>query len=80
MQSFAARIIMSNNLSKEANKMDCVFCKIIKGELPSCKLYEDDTTISIMDIADDVDGHILVILRRSTSKIFLTATAMRCTT
>ena len=41
--------------------MDCVFCKIIKGELPSCKLYEDDTTISIMDI-------------------FLTATAMRCTT
>ena len=37
--------------------MDCVFCKIIKGELPSCKLYEDDTTISIMDIADDNDFH-----------------------
>ena len=55
---------MSNNLSKEANKMDCVFCKIIKGELPSCKLYEDDTTISIMDIADDVDGHILVIPKK----------------
>ena len=44
--------------------MDCVFCKIIKGELPSCKLYEDDTTISIMDIADDVDGHILVIPKK----------------
>ena len=44
--------------------MDCVFCKIFKGELPSCKLYEDDTTISIMDIADDVDGHILVIPKK----------------
>ena len=36
----------------------------VKGELPSCKLYEDDTTISIMDIADDVDGHILVIPKK----------------
>lgn len=34
--------------------MDCEFCKIIKGELPSSKLYENDTTISFMDIADDV--------------------------
>lgn len=44
--------------------MDCVFCKILSGELPSFKLYENDTTISIMDIADDVDGHILVIPKK----------------
>ena len=49
--------------------MDCEFCKIIKGELPSSKLYEDDTTISIMDIADDVDGHILVIPKKHCKNI-----------
>ncbi len=60
---------MSYNLSKEAINMDCVFCKIIKGELPNSKLYEDDTTISIMDIADDVDGHILVIPKKHCKNI-----------
>ena len=44
--------------------MDCVFCKILSGELPGSKLYENDTTIAIMDIADDVDGHILVIPKK----------------
>ena len=49
--------------------MDCEFCKIIKGELPSSKLYENDTTISFMDIADDVDGHILVIPKKHCKNI-----------
>lgn len=40
---------------------NCIFCKIIKGELPSRKVYEDEFTLSFMDIAKDVDGHILVI-------------------
>ena len=38
---------------------DCVFCRIISGELPSMKVYEDDDTIAFMDIAADVDGHIV---------------------
>lgn len=43
---------------------DCIFCKIIDGELPSKKIYEDDYTYVFMDIAGDVDGHTLVVPKR----------------
>ena len=38
---------------------ECVFCKIINGAEPAMKIYEDEYTIVFMDIANDVDGHIL---------------------
>ncbi len=40
---------------------DCIFCKIISGEIPSRKIYEDEWTFAFMDVAQDVDGHILVV-------------------
>ena len=40
---------------------DCVFCKIIAGELPSWKVYETDTVLAFMDIGPVVKGHTLVI-------------------
>lgn len=40
---------------------ECIFCKIINGEIPSKKLYEDDKVIVIMDVNPKVDGHSLVI-------------------
>lgn len=40
---------------------ECVFCKIINGDIPSKKIYEDDKLIVIMDINPVVDGHLLVI-------------------
>jgi histidine triad (HIT) family protein len=40
---------------------DCVFCKIIEGELPSMRVYEDDRTLTIMDINPVNSGHCLVI-------------------
>ncbi|MBD5098429.1 MAG: HIT family protein [Clostridiales bacterium] len=40
---------------------DCVFCKIIRGEIPSRKIYEDEHTLSFMDVAMDVDAHILAV-------------------
>lgn len=43
---------------------ECVFCKIISGELPSMKVYEDELTMAFMDLAKDVDGHILVIPKK----------------
>ena len=43
---------------------DCVFCKLADGEFPSMKIYEDETAMAFMDIADDVDGHILVIPKK----------------
>lgn len=44
--------------------MSCVFCKIIKGELPSYKIYEDDYTYAFLDIAQDVDGHTIVVPKK----------------
>lgn len=43
---------------------DCVFCKIVSGELSSMKVYEDEWTMAFMDLAKDVDGHILVIPKK----------------
>ena len=40
---------------------DCIFCKIINNKAPSMKLYEDEYTVAFMDIAKDVDGHLLVV-------------------
>jgi histidine triad (HIT) family protein len=40
---------------------DCIFCKIIAGELPCSKVYEDDDTIAFMDIGPVSKGHTLVI-------------------
>ena len=41
--------------------MECVFCKIIAGEIPSTKLYEDDLVLAFLDIAPINYGHLLVI-------------------
>lgn len=41
--------------------MDCLFCKIANGEIPSNKVYEDDKILAFRDIAPQADVHILVI-------------------
>ncbi|MCQ2748501.1 MAG: HIT family protein [Clostridia bacterium] len=43
---------------------DCIFCKIIKGDIPSFKIYEDEYTYAFLDIAKDVDGHTLVVPKK----------------
>ena len=40
---------------------DCIFCKIIKGEIPSKKIYEDDILIVFMDINPNDNGHMLIV-------------------
>jgi len=40
---------------------DCIFCKIVKGESPCYKIYEDEMTLAFLDISKDVYGHTLVI-------------------
>ena len=40
---------------------DCVFCKIMAGEIPAVKLYEDDLVFAFLDIAPINPGHLLVI-------------------
>lgn len=41
--------------------MDCVFCKIINGDIPSYTIYEDNIVKAFLDINPDSDGHILII-------------------
>ena len=41
--------------------MDCIFCKIVKGEIPSNKVYEDDAVLAFHDIAPQMPVHVIVI-------------------
>ena len=41
--------------------MDCLFCKIVNGEIPCLKIYEDDIVIAFLDINPDSDGHTLIV-------------------
>lgn len=43
------------------NDENCVFCKIVKGEIPSTKVYEDDKVLAFKDIEPIAPIHILVI-------------------
>lgn len=41
--------------------MDCIFCKIVRGEIPCEKVYEDDKALAFMDINPLSDGHLLIL-------------------
>ena len=43
---------------------DCIFCKIIDGDIPSMKVYEDDICLAYLDINPDSDGHTLIIPKK----------------
>lgn len=40
---------------------DCLFCKIVAGDIPSTKVYEDDSVLAFRDIAPQAPTHILVV-------------------
>ena len=41
--------------------MDCIFCKIIAGQIPARKLFEDEDTLCFMDVTPAAPGHCLVV-------------------
>lgn len=43
---------------------DCIFCKIVKGEIPCFKVYEDDKVLAFEDINPISEGHTLIIPKR----------------
>jgi histidine triad (HIT) family protein len=43
---------------------ECIFCRIIKGEIPCDKIYEDEDIISFLDINPYVKGHLLIIPKK----------------
>ena len=49
---------------------DCIFCKIIRGELPSYKVYEDEKTIAFLDIKPVNAGHTMVVPKAHSHNIF----------
>lgn len=44
--------------------MDCIFCKIINGEIPSYKIYEDENCLAFLDINPISDGHTLIVPKK----------------
>ena len=50
--------------------MDCVFCRIRDGQIPSTRVYEDERTIAFMDINPLNEGHTLVISRVHATTLF----------
>ena len=44
--------------------MNCIFCKIINGEIPSYKIYEDEVVFAFLDINPDSNGHTLIIPKK----------------
>ena len=47
----------------------CVFCKIIKGDIPSAKVYEDDDVLAILDLSQVTYGHTLVMPKKHVSDL-----------
>lgn len=50
--------------------MSSVFTKIIQGEIPCYKIYEDEKTLAFLDIAPETEGHTLVIPKVEVGKIY----------
>jgi len=48
---------------------DCIFCKIIAGEIPSHKVYEDDLFLAIMDVFPTTCGHVLILPKKHAQDI-----------
>lgn len=49
--------------------MDCLFCKIMNGEIPSKKVYEDESVYAFYDIAPMAPVHVLIIPKRHLSSV-----------
>lgn len=49
---------------------DCIFCKIVAGEIPSYTVYEDDVVKAFLDISQGTPGHTLVIPKKHVPYLF----------
>ncbi len=56
--------------------MDCIFCKILEGEIPSYKVYEDDHIYAFLDITQTTKGHTLIIPKKHIKNIYELNTTM----
>lgn len=49
---------------------DCVFCRIVRGEIPSTRVWEDDLTVAFMDIGSVNPGHLLVATKGHVENLY----------
>jgi histidine triad (HIT) family protein len=49
---------------------DCVFCRIVAGQIPSTRVYEDEQTLAFMDIGQVNPGHVLVAVKKHAANVF----------
>ena len=49
---------------------DCVFCKIVAGQIPSTKVHEDEYTLAFMDLGQVNPGHVLVAVKKHAANLF----------
>ena len=56
---------MQAQMEKKDLKSDngCIFCKIVKGDIPCAKIFEDDKVLSFLDIAPANKGHALIVTK-----------------
>lgn len=52
------------------DESDCIFCKIIRGEIPSAKVYEDEDVYAFLDLSQVTKGHTLIIPKVHQKDIF----------
>ena len=50
--------------------MDCIFCKIINGEIPSYTIYEDENVKAFLDISPVANGHTLIVPKKHIENIY----------
>lgn len=48
---------------------DCIFCKIVAGDIPAAKVFEDDACLAFMDIGPIAEGHVLLISKTHAASI-----------
>ena len=47
----------------------CIFCRIIRGEIPSYKIYEDERTLAFLDISPSAPGHTLIVPKAHVARV-----------
>ena len=57
-------------VAEKGNNMDCIFCKIVAGEIPAVKVLDEDEVIAFMDINPACRGHMLVVPKNHAENIF----------
>ena len=62
-------IQQKSEISEHTNEV-CIFCKIIKGEIPSSKVYENENVLAFLDIGPVNKGHTLVISKKHFVNVF----------